>query len=244
MKEYLPAPFEVYPFIQNFFQDLSLTLPALGCQFKGTITPSDIWAEADQNHLKNKLFLLFIDMAGEEKVLEFKFTLTMHEKHLRLCFQPAQALKVFDHPEKLANWDPQLFQLFQTGDQPAGFCAEVDFGPERPDDRLPFDKIKLFEAYGDRTTARNLAVAFAKRAETLVHDLDGALAAGQVEESLRLAHTLKGAARSIFALPLSKQAHLIEMQARSGDLTGTDKLYAELVQVYADFQKFFSGETL
>lgn len=243
MIEEYPIVFEVDSFVQNLFQDLSLTLPSLGCHFKGIVTPSDVSARADAGRLKNKLFLFFADLAATEKEMSFKFVLTASGPALKLCFVALTALPALADPSKLPNWDPVLFKPFTAPTGGSGFCLEVDFGPEAASAAPPFDKAGLYAALEDRDAAWDLATAFRQRAETLLLELQSALQGQNIGETLRLAHTLKGAAWSIFAVPLAKKAHLLEMTARNNTLEGAADLYKAIQVAYDEFKVFFARES-
>jgi hypothetical protein len=71
-----PADFPIFPFVQELFEDLSITLPSLGCHFEGYATPNDLSSRGKRVTLKNKLFLLFADMAQGHQEMQVKFALS------------------------------------------------------------------------------------------------------------------------------------------------------------------------
>jgi len=70
---------------------------------------------------------------------------------------------------------------------------------------------------GDRALFARVLARFRKEYRHAAAGIRDALAAGDIELALRLAHTLKGAAGMIEAVPLREEAHALEQELRHGD---------------------------
>jgi two-component system sensor histidine kinase/response regulator len=75
----------------------------------------------------------------------------------------------------------------------------------------------LARLMGDRVLYARVLARFRKEYRDAADRIRGALAAGDIELALRLAHTLKGAAGMIEAVPLREEAHALEQALRQGD---------------------------
>ena len=108
-----PEDFSVHRFVRELFEDLSLTLPSLGCQFHGDVTANALTAHGNQTLLKTKLFLLFADLATRSPLLDVKFRPSIQDENLQLGF--------FCEPfstewTALPRWDGSLFETFASGE--------------------------------------------------------------------------------------------------------------------------------
>lgn len=223
--------FSVHRFVQELFEDLGLTLPALGCRFEGTATPSALTVHGRALFLKNKLFLLFADLASQTPVLKVRFRPSVHGTDLLLGFfcDPYNPVVL----ESLPSWDPVLLSLFTSAEGsgfrftlPAGKPLEV--GP-------PVHWHQLAQNYGGAANGRQVLDHFLVRCQTLLPDLEAAIAAADAPSVLRVAHTLKGSARGVTAQALAEAALQLEMLGRSGDLAGAGDLYKALLVTYDEF---------
>jgi HPt (histidine-containing phosphotransfer) domain-containing protein len=223
--------FSVHRFVQELFEDLSLTLPSLGCRFEGVVTPSALTVHGRTLFLKNKLFLLFADLSSQSATLHVKFRLALHSTDLVLGFgcQPFFSDRVVGLP----TWDKDLFSLFSSEEDqgfqlvlPAGKPLEV--GP-------PVHWRELAQLYGGQGNGRKVLDHFLIRCHSLLPDLDAAIRASDAPAVLRVAHTLKGSARGVTAQALAEAALQLEMLGRSGNLASADELYRNLVVTYDQF---------
>jgi len=223
--------FSVHRFVQELFEDLSLTLPSLGCRFEGMVTPSALTVHGRTLFLKNKLFLLFADLSSQCPTLTVKFRPALRGTDLVLGFgcQPFDANRVTTLP----TWDKELFSLFHSAEDqgfqivlPSGKPLEV--GP-------PVHWRELAQLYGGQGNGRKVLDHFLVRCQSLLPDLDAAIQASDGPAVLRVAHTLKGSARGVTAQALAEAALQLEMLGRSGDLTAATDLYKDLLVTYDEF---------
>ncbi len=220
--------FPVHRFVQDLFEDLTLTLPSLGCKFEGFVTPSSLTVHGKQGFLKNKLFLFFADLASLSSQLEVRFRLALQGPDLQLGFfcRPFSAQACQDFP----IWDSTLFELFASSEGegfrttlPAGVPLEA--GP-------PVHWRRLGQMYGGLANGRHVLDGFLARCQTLVLDLQKAIETHDCAAVLRIAHTLKGSGRGVTAEALAESALQLEMVGRSGDLTSAPDLYKALLVTY------------
>jgi len=226
-----PEDFSVHRFVQELFEDLSLTLPSLGCRFEGTVTASALTVHGRSHFLKNKLFLLFADLAARTPNLGCRFRPWLEGDQLILGF----VCQPFDRAAAtgLPTWDNDLLAPFHSAEGegfrlslPAG--APVEVGP-------PVHWHQLAQLYGGPANGRQVLDHFLVRAETLLPELDSAIRAADAPAVLRTAHTLKGSARGVTAQALAEAALHLEMLGRSGCLTGAAELYKALLDTYDEF---------
>lgn len=223
--------FSVHRFVQELFEDLSLTLPSLGCRFEGAVTPSALTVHGRTLFLKNKLFLLFADLSSQNTTLHVKFRPALRGNDLILGFgcQPFDG----DRAQSLPTWDTELFTLFASEEDrgfqlslPSGKPLEV--GP-------PVHWRELSQLYGGQGNGQKVLDHFLVRCRTLLPDLDAAIRANDGPALLRVAHTLKGSARGVTAQALAEAALQLEMLGRSGDLSSAADLYKGLMVTYDEF---------
>lgn len=223
--------FSVHRFVQELFEDLSLTLPSLGCRFEGSVTPSGLTVRGRTLFLKNKLFLLFADLSSNTATLSVKFRPALKGPDMIMGFacQPFDTARAATIP----TWDPELFSTFTTDEGkgfqlilPAGKPLEV--GP-------PVHWRELAQLYGGPGNGRKVLDHFLVRCKTLLPDLESAIHAGDSHAVLRAAHTLKGSARGVTAKALAEAALQLEMLGRSGDLSTAPDLYKDLLVTYDEF---------
>lgn len=69
---------------------------------------------------------------------------------------------------------------------------------------------------GDAALFARVLARFRKEYRNTAADIDGAIEAGNIQLAQRLAHTIKGAAAMIEALPLQAQAQVLEQALRQG----------------------------
>lgn len=223
--------FSVHRFVQELFEDLTLTLPSLGCRFEGIVTANSLTVHGRGHFLKNKLFLLFADLAAQSDRLVVRFRPAVKGDHLLLGF--------FCEPFNLAaasavpTWDQELWEGFTSLEGsgfrlslPAGVPIEV--GP-------PVHWHELAQLYGGAANGQQVLDHFLVRCRTLLPDLQAAIAAVDAPQVLRAAHTLKGSARGVTAQALAEAALQLEMLGRSGCLTGAAELYKALLVTYDEF---------
>ena len=90
---------------------------------------------------------------------------------------------------------------------------------------------------GDRALAREAFARFFEANEEDVAALDQGVAAGDAAAILRAAHRIKGASRTLGAMPLGEVSAAIEQCARDADLAGVQaqlpRLRAELARLEA-----------
>jgi len=229
--------FETYPFIQGLFEDLALSLPNVGCRFQGGLDFIYITVAADPVHLKNDLFLLFYNLAETEKELDFQFTISHIDNSVKWFFRSQRPLKAFEHPEKLSYWKPAYQALEGWG----GFWLELPAGPITANKDLPFDREKALELYPSEEMVREVLERFITRCQVLIGSLRGAVQAEDLPEVFRLAHTIKGSARNVFALRISAQALRLEKISRAGVLEGGLEVVESIDAAYKEFVDFLGG---
>lgn len=83
---------------------------------------------------------------------------------------------------------------------------------------------------GDQEIAREVAVAFVESSQELLHQLDGAIAAGRADAIRLNAHSIKGAAANIGANALAETAAAIEDAGRDQRLEVAERLVPQLHQ--------------
>ena len=223
--------FSVHRFVQELFEDLSLTLPSLGCRFEGIVTPSSLTVHGRALFVKNQLFLLFADLAAHAPTLSVKFRPTARGEDLLLGFfcQPftPEVMKT------LPTWDASVFETF-TSAEGDGFRFALPAGPPL-EPGPPVHWRQLAQLYGGAANGQKVLDHFLTRSVELLSDLKAAIASGDAAVVLRVAHTLKGSARGVTAGALSEQALQLEMAGRSGNLTGAADLYKALEVTYDEF---------
>jgi len=218
--------FSVHRFVRELFEDLSLTLPSLGCRFDGVVTPSGLTVRGRQVYLKNKLFLLFADLSSHTAKLTAHFHPARVEDQLLLGF----VCDPYAGSSGLPGWDAALFQEFRS-DEGAGFRLSLpegkplDVGP-------PVHWDQLGQLYGGTVNGQRMLVSVLNRCRALLKELDEAIQVGDGAQILRTAHTLKGAARGVTAQAVAEAALQIEMLGRSGDLAAAPALFRELLLTY------------
>lgn len=223
--------FSVHRFVQELFEDLSLTLPSLGCRFDGTVTPSALTVHGPALFLKNKLFLLFADLSAQTNTLAVKFRPALKGENLVLGF----ACKPFEanRASTLPTWDAQLFETFDSAEG-SGFQLVLPIG-QPLEVGPPVHWRELAQLYGGPGNGRKVLDHFLVRCRSLLPDLDAAIRAGDGPAVLRAAHTLKGSARGVTAQALAEAALQLEMLGRSGDLSAAGDLYKDLLVTYDEF---------
>src|SRR5262245_47835147 len=115
--------FSVHRFVSELFEDLSLTLPSLGCRFEGIVTPSGLMVRGKPLYLKNKLFLLFADLSSHSSKLTVKFRPSRREVDLILGF----VCDPFGGSTGLPGWDAGLFEEFSSAEG-SGFRLRLPSG--------------------------------------------------------------------------------------------------------------------
>ncbi len=75
----------------------------------------------------------------------------------------------------------------------------------------------------------------------LLQDLQAALSGGDADTFRRVAHSIKSSSSSLGALPFAAEARALEMQGKSGDLTGAEPAVARLVGDYAGVEAALRG---
>lgn len=229
-----PGEFAVYRFVQDLFEDLSLTLPSLGCSFEGTVTPNALTVRGESHWLKNKLFLLFADLATGKKSLEVRFQPTLRGRSIDLGYRctPFDPDAVVDLP----GWDPSLFSLLPEVQAP-GFTVTLPEG-DPLDAGPPLQWQLLDQLYGTPTAGRQVLDQFLQRSKSLLVTVEQSIVAGDAPALLRAAHTLKGSARGVTANPLAEAALQLEMVGRSGALGQAADLYKALRGTYDEFMRW------
>lgn len=223
--------FSVHRFVQELFEDLTLTLPSLGCRFEGTVTASALTVHGRTLFLKNKLFLLFADLASHTPTLTAKFRPAVRGVNLILGF----TCRPFDAEAcgRLPTWDRELFSVFQS-DEGTGFQFSLPTGKPL-EVGPPVHWRELAQLYGGPGNGQKVLDHFLQRCETLLGDLEAAIQANDGPAVLRVAHTLKGSARGVTAQALAEAALQLEMLGRSGDMTNAPDLYKDLMVTYDEF---------
>jgi len=225
-----PEDFAVHRFVLDLFEDLSLTLPSLGCAFEGFVTPQALTARGPAQSLKNKLFLLFADLATVSPQLTVRFQPTVQGSDLVMSFlcTPFEVAVA-----SLPGWDAGLFEAFHTEEisgfrlvLPAGRPLEI--GP-------PLHWHQLAQLYGGAANGLQVLDHFIKRSKALLSDLENAISTHDSAKLMRAAHTLKGSARGVTAHGLAEAAFQLEMLGRSGDLQAATDLYKALLVTYDEF---------
>jgi len=226
-----PEDFSVQRFVQQLFEDLSLTLPSLGCRFEGVVAPTAATVHAPSQFLKNKLFLLFADIAAKADTLKVQFTPAPNGADLILEF----TCQPFDSQafETLPNFDKGLFGLL-TDQQKPGFQLTLPGGmPAKK--APPLDWSQLAQLYGSPANGRQVLDQFLARCPTLLAELQTAIRSAESTAVLRFAHTLKGSARGVTAVAVAEAAFALETLGRTGNLSTASDLYKALLDTYDEF---------
>jgi len=220
--------FAVHRFVQDLFEDLNLTLPALGCAFEGSVPWSALTGRGSVHSLRNKLFLYFADLATRSPTLSVTCQASVQGSGLELDFvcAPFEALSA-----AVPAWDKALFHALAND---AGFGLVVPLGAP-PNQGPTVDWRRLAELYEGEAQGRQVLDQFVGRSAVLVNELKKAIAAGDANGVFRAAHTLKGSARGVAALPLADAALQLEMLGRRGELTTVGDLYKAFKVAYDDF---------
>ncbi len=236
----LPEDFPVHRFVRDLFDDLTLTLPALGCAFRGSLGPNAVTAHGPSLGLKNKLFLLFADLATASPTLWVQFMTQVRGPNLVLEFHchPFDAASAASLP----CWDQGLFELLSP-DPSLGFGVTLPVG-------LPLEAgppvhwQQLAQRFGGPENGRLVLDQFLIRCRILLPDLESAIANADSPNVLRAAHTLKGSAKGVTADALAEAAQELETLGRSGDLGGAPELYKALLVTYDEFIRWVrEGQT-
>jgi len=227
----IPGEFAVHRFVQELFEDLTLTLPSLGCAFDGVVTPNGLTVKGSAHWLKNKIFLLFADLATGKKTLSVRFQPTLRGVEIELGF----ACVPFDPGTAvgLPGWDPALFSLLSPN-QGTGFRVTLPEG-QPLDAGPPVNWSLLDQLYGGAETGARVLAQFVTRSQTLMAEIGQAIATADAPGLLRTAHTLKGSARGVTANPLAEAALQLEMVGRAGALDEAPDLYKALGETYDEF---------
>ena len=221
--------FGVHRFVQDLFEDLNLTLPALGCAFEGFVTWSALTGQGSLQQLRNKLFLFFVDLATQSVTLSVRCRPLIRGSDLELDFL---CTPFGEASTSLPAWDGTLFHSLPSDDK--GFCLLLPLG-NPPDPGPPVHWKRLAELYGGPAQGRQVLDLFVARSATLVDDLAGAIGSQDPEAVYRAAHTLKGSARGVTALSLAETSLQLEMLGRSGRLEAAADLYKALRVAYDEF---------
>ncbi|OHD11382.1 MAG: hypothetical protein A2Z96_03245 [Spirochaetes bacterium GWB1_48_6] len=236
-QEYV-TEFDIHTFVLRFFEDLSLTLPSLGCKFQGDTEVFNLAAVGDPNWLKNKLFLIFFDLANIHKEMNFKFAISHRESRVHFFFRSTLPLSALDHPESLNSWDSTFFRVESQDGWANVLTFDLPVGKAIFDASLPFDRRKALELYLQPETVEQVLKTFLSKVEEWMTNLDIAIEKGDHWEVFRLSHSLKGGARNIFALPLAAEAGILESRARIQDLTEAPQMYAKIRRQYQELMNF------
>lgn len=239
-QEYV-TEFDIHTFILRFFEDLSLTLPSLGCRFQGETDVFNLSAVGDPNWLKNKLFLLFFDLANAHKQMSFRFVVSHRESRVHFFFRSQEPLTSLEHPEGLNSWDGSFFRVESQEGFGSVLTFDLPVGKSVFDASLPFDRRKALELYLQTETVDQVLQTFLAKVDEWMGSLDKAIERGDHWEVFRISHSLKGGARNIFALPLAAEAGMLESRARIQDLSEAPQLYAKIRKKYAELMDFLNA---
>lgn len=146
---------------------------------------------------------------------------------------------------------------------PAVLAALIDLwlnrpGPAPPPERDPSscapprkadDEVVDYDALVDRCIgnvplAQRLVVKFRTQVETDLNDLRDAIANGDKDMIAFHAHRIKGAAANLSAEGIRSAAEAVESRARSGDMSGTAKLFGSLEAEIDFIRKYVTPERL
>ncbi len=105
-------------------------------------------------------------------------------------------------------------------------------------DKSTFDA--LVEAMGADFIGE-LIDTYCEETPRLMDDLQVALARDDADAFRRLAHSIKSSSSSFGALPFAAEARALEMQGKSGDLSGANPAVARLVEDYAGVEAALKG---
>lgn len=129
--------------------------------------------------------------------------------------------------QTILRWLPVASDLRRGVVGPIGRAAEPESPRSVPmvvgtDCREPpaLDLDHVVETFGSVRDAAELLAFFIESTEPLIHTVVGSLAAGDLEEARRAAHSAAGAARTAGATTLATLCSEIETMAAGGDLTG------------------------
>lgn len=227
--------FDLYSFLRQLGEDLTLTLPQVGAQVRFDLKPFHLSARCDANHLKNSLFLGFYALAQSCSELTIQVTVSHWGDKARLMFTPAESQT---WPGLGALNLPPGSDLYPYGEA-GGFLTEVPVVVEPPS--KPCDLERAEELYGSSSLAREVLHRFLGRLPEWMQALDSALSARDGAESLRLAHTLKGSARNALALPCAEAARRMEEALQGQDWEETLAAWPVLNQAVEELNRYLKG---
>ncbi len=103
---------------------------------------------------------------------------------------------------------------------------------ERIIDRVVLDQ-RLSSVDGDLAFLGDLIDTYLADARDLLTQMQGSLAAGDVDRFRRAAHSLKSNSANLGAMGLAQEAGELEYLARGGSLAGADAKVAGIADTYA-----------
>ena len=112
---------------------------------------------------------------------------------------------------------------------------------ERPMDEMVIDWAELTARVSDDVELiEKMATVFLDTAVERIGSLEQVTESGTPEEVRSLAHSLKGAAASMGAKPLTETALRLEMAARQGDLSKFNQLLSDIKKEFSRFKALVS----
>lgn len=230
---------ETYPFIQSLFEDLTLSLGWAGCRFQGGLDYVYITVLADAADLKNGLFLAFYDLSRLNPDMDVFFNISHIEDTVKWFFRSQVPLDGLDRPQTLPHWRPEFVPLPER----LGFSLVLPAGPLEVKD-LPFDREKARQLYVDERLIDEVLSKFVQRCAGLIEELWQAIQALDRPRIFRLAHTVKGSARNVFAIQIATAAFQLEkihQTAAPQDLQGSWQTLRERFDDFLNFLEYRNG---
>lgn len=217
--------FEVQAFVRSLFEDLTLTLPHLGCRFAGQVAGEALVVRHPLLALRNRLFLYFADWAAAAPVLEVTCRVGTASAAALVSFAaPGAAVPAPAGPPGTPTWQVNAAP-------PWGFQLSLVLGAA-PDPLPVLDLARLRQLYETEADATEILRLLGERAPLLWSGLSLAWQAGDAGGVLRGAHSLKGTARGAAAPALAQAALALETAVRGGSLDGAADLYKAVQATY------------
>ncbi len=223
---------ETYPFIQTLFEDLTLSLGYAGYRFQGGLDYIYITVLADPVELKNKLFLVFYDLARQNPEMNIFFTISHIDETVKWIFRSPAPLKGLGDPIAVPHWKPEFLPL-----ESIGFYLELPAGPLEIQN-LPFDRNKARELYLDDKLIDEVLTKFILRCQALIRELETAIQILNRDQIFKVTHTIKGSARNVFAIQIASEALQLEKIYKTADKTQLEHSYRNLKDRYNEFLQF------
>lgn len=214
-----------------------MSLGYAGYRFQGGLDYIYITVLAKPIELKNNLFLVFYDLARHNPEMNIFFTISHIDDTVKWIFRSPVPLKALDDPEAVPHWRAEFVPLGNIG-----FYLEFPAGPLEVRD-LPFDRIKAKELYLDDNLIDEVLAKFITRCEALIKELNLAIDTMDRNLIFKVAHTIKGSSRNVFAIQIASEALKIEKIYQTASKSELEDSYHQLRERFDDFLQYLEYKT-